>query len=107
MRLNVNGNSFETSPENTVVYTFIGAAGLLNHVFLITGEKDGSPSGGYVFESLREDNKLFRKLYQVAAREGYPAHLNMHEAPECDFNEYVRRSTRDLRRSSGVPEEWL
>lgn len=101
IELNFNdGDKFTARPDNATLFTFAGAAALYDHVFLIT---DTEPiQGMYVFTT----NSGYEGLKRTMLERGYPAHLNMLQAAECDVREWENHHLRDIREANGVPKGW-
>lgn len=92
------------SPENTVVYTFLGKTALgameinnpdVNHVYLKTGEDtEDTTKGMYIFEKFHPD--LYAMISDYAIRNAFPQLLNMRHVPECDLRAWMNyRSASD------------
>ena len=99
-----DGSEFEATPDNTALFTFMGALACYDHVFIAMEEPENNRvQGSYVFIS----NKMFGPLVEHILEHDYPLHLNLRQVAECDEEAYARmihKEADDL--DAGVPEDW-
>jgi hypothetical protein len=98
------------SPENTVVYTFLGKTALgaleihnpdVNHVYIKTGDDtENTTKGMYIFEKFHPD--LYKTIADYAIRNCYPQLLNMRQIPECDLRSWMNH--KDIHDEQAIDE---
>lgn len=120
MILRFGEREFETSPENTTLYTFLGKTALhgvemensrFNHMFFVTGEEsEETVSGSYMFRT-EENAETWDTIAQFLADNAYPMILNRRDVPDCDVTAYmnmlenrIQADTDDL--GDFIPEGW-
>lgn len=102
IELNLNGERFEATRDNTTLFQFFGRLAIYNHIFLETGEDSQYPIGAYLFS----DHPAYPELEELIVAHEYPQHLALREVAECDIDAWERHNFGDLRESQGVPEGW-
>jgi len=88
IRLNMHGEEFEATPDNTSLYTFIGDLASRNHVFIetATSDKPNTTIGTYVFSV----HPTYQPLMKHLIENDYPVHMNLRAVAECDENAYQK-----------------
>jgi len=96
-----DGGVLDATRSNTRLYTFEGEGELegvpidndnFDHVFIQTGEDDGSVTGSYVFRVnpvTGESQDNFMEMLGYMAHHHYPMKLYERTVPECDKRAYL------------------
>lgn len=100
MRLKVNGERIDTSPENTVLFQYAGELSMYNFVYV-----DSDTSYARVFETSASGD-LYKKLAKEAIDGKYPTHQNLTGILEDDRKAYEQMALKDVARLNTVPIEW-
>jgi len=100
MRLKMNGEKIDTSPENTLLFTFAGDLAMYNYVYL-----DGEKSFAQVWEQ-STNGELYKKLAKEAIEGKYPTHQNLTVLLEDDRTAYEQMALKDVARLNAVPIGW-
>lgn len=116
--LNLGGNEFESRPDNTTLFTFLGKTALngiefdnsrLNHVFFQIGEEtEESMSGTYIFRTEQNAN-IWDTIATHIMTNDYPMVLNRRDVPECDWDAYNRMLDLQVGNEDipdTLPEDW-
>lgn len=119
LHLNLGGEDFESTPENTTLFTFLGTTALngaivnnaqFNHVFFQKGnEDDNTLVGSYMFRTINNEG-VFDTIMTHIASEDYPMVLNRRDVPECDitaYNNMVENVASQEHAEDFIPDEWL
>lgn len=107
MEININGENYEATPHNAILYRFIGHLAIYDHVFITKNEDNEElASGAYAFlKSIEPDGKS--QIQQFMVDNGYSCYLNLREISELDINAfddvYVKPALNDIDR---IPDEW-
>ena len=94
-----NGEEFETSPDNTELYRYVGNLAIMNHVYM---EIDDEISL-YVFAQ----SSAYPYLEELATMNRYPIHDNLQGATQSEvnaFNDHIDEMVKNI--PDEVPEEW-
>ena len=102
IELNLNGEKFEATRDNTTLFQFFGRLAIYNHIFLEMGREDDKPMGAYLFS----DHPVYPQLEELIVAYEFPQHLALREVGECDVDAWNRHNLSDLAEADGVPEEW-
>lgn len=105
MRLSLNGEPFEATPENTSLFSYTGRLAVYSHVFLVHNEtEDGQGvEASYVWNS----NPVYRELVAFMIEHEYPLHLNLTHIGESDVNNFEAEFFGDIGElDAGVPTSW-
>lgn len=100
MFLKVNGERFESTRDNTSLYTFLGQAAF-NHIFVVASEDP--PAGFYVWSH----QNGYDEMEDYMVTNDYPMHLNAQEVSHGDrqaYDEHIKEMCDDL---ESVPSEWV
>ena len=99
LMLNLGGNEFESRPDNTTLFTFMGKTALngieydnsrVNHIFFQTGnEDDQTMSGTYIFRT-EANAGIFDTILSHITTNDYPMVLNRRDVPQCDWDAFQR-----------------
>lgn len=101
--LNIGGEHFHMTRENTSLFRFAGELAIYDHVFFVTEEREnGAVAGTYLFRA----NEAFAKLRTFMEENLYPQHVNLQEVAQCDLDAWNSHYLKDLNDTSSVPEEW-
>lgn len=100
-RVDINEQTYDLRREDLTVYTFLGRAAVFNHVFS-TYQHEGQTKGAWTFAY----EELHGPLSRFAEENNSLMILNADTPSPRDVEVYVRKQTRDLRGTEGVPEEW-
>jgi hypothetical protein len=96
---------FNSTPENTTLFTHLGRLAMYDHIFLQTGSEDNDIIlGTYVFNT----HSSFEGMADFMMDNHYPMILNKLEAADCDvqaFNRMIEQQAGDL--EQGVPDDWV
>ena len=118
LMLNLGVNEFESRPDNTTLFTFLGKTALngiefdnsrVNHIFFQTGsEDDQTMSGTYIFRT-EANAGIFDTILSHITTNDYPMVLNRRDVPQCDWDAFQRMI--DQRAASEeipdtLPEGW-
>lgn len=106
MKLNLPNGTFEATPENSTLFTFVGHLASRSHVFLLTGEVNNDVmTGSYIFEA----SGAFDSMHEFMIQNEYPMHLNLREIAQCDedaYNQYVDKVVTSAAVDDFVPSDW-
>lgn len=120
LRLTLGGQEFESTPDNTTLYTFLGKTAIqgiefensrLNHIFLQTGdETEDTITGSYVFRTDQNAN-IWDTIATHIMTNDYPMVLNRRDVPACDWEAFNRMLEQKANEEAGdigdfVPEGW-
>src|SRR5690349_10111711 len=93
LHLDLGGEEFEATPENTSLFTFLGQTALnglmldnerFNHIFFYKEMTDrGNLSGSYMFRT-ENNGDTWDAIANYIATNDYPMSLNQREVPDCD-----------------------
>lgn len=105
MHLTMDGKEFDSTPDNTTLFTFAGGLAMYNHVFVATSrnEQENVQTGTYVF-SLHD---AYNTMRDYMLRHEYPAHINLRSVAQCDqdaFNRMMEQQAGEI--DGGIPDEW-
>ncbi|HET8708970.1 MAG TPA: hypothetical protein VFL85_01675 [Candidatus Saccharimonadales bacterium] len=86
MRLTIDGERFESTPDNTSLFQYIGASATRSHIFIETGEgnEDHTVRGSYIFSI----NPAYQQMLHFMAHHNFPMHVNLREVADCDERAY-------------------
>lgn len=103
IKITFNGDQeFETTPENTVLYTFLGKTALgniqienssINHIYVRLDEEQETNRGMYLFEQFHGD--VYKTIAEYVIEHQYPQLLNMRHVPECDLRAHMLHEERE------------
>lgn len=102
MFIKLEGEEFESTPDNTSLFRFIGNLAIYNHVYICLDAEEGK--GTYVFNQ----NPAYETFEEYMVANDYPIHDNLRDISDCDldaFEEMVKIYTDKI--PDSVPEEWL
>jgi hypothetical protein len=116
--LDKGGKEFESRPDNTTLFTFLGHTALnginfenarANHIFFQDGmEDEATMTGSYMFRT--EDNaNIWDTIATHIMTNDYPMILNRREVPACDWEAYSRMLDQSAAAETVedfFPEEW-
>ena len=99
LKITFNGDQeLEATPENTVLYTFLGRTALggflienssVNHIYIKTGEEtETTTQGMYLFQQFH--GEVYDMIAQYIQENNYTQILNMRQVPECDIRAYLK-----------------
>ena len=108
MRMKGADGEFDITPSNGILYRYIGANAVYDHVFMKTGEtEDGEREGHLIFmRGFLEDGSIAEVTAWMVNR-GYESHLNVMEPQEiikAVHAKVVERQTADI--PDTLPEGW-
>lgn len=98
-----NGSSYELTPENTTLYTFLGKTALetveiensvVNHVFVQTSPDEETASGMYFFKEFDQDR--YDTITRHMVEHSWPMLLNLRVVPECDLRVWKAKSDAEV-----------
>lgn len=92
-----NGEHLEATRDNARLYTFLGKAACMNHIYISTEN-----SGAYIFNFIDG----FDVLSTYMIENEYPMYLNQTEVPQCDINAYDRAIKNLSTDTDYLPEDW-
>lgn len=102
MRIKLNGEKIQTSPDNTVLFQFAGELSMYNFVYI-----DGEENFARVFETSKS-GELYKALAKEAIDGKYPTHQNLTGILEDDRKAYENLAVADVRNMPNfVPIEWM
>lgn len=81
----------EATAENTALYTHLGAAAMMNHVWV----KLDNEQGARIWEQIPPDNPFYEQLAPLVAGGGGELHLNIREPAQCDIDAFERSLFKD------------
>ena len=101
MRIKLNGEKINTSPDNTCLYQYTGELSMYNMVYI-----DGQENFARVFETSK-NGELYKALAKEAIEGKYPTHQNLTGVFEDDRKAYEELAVGDVRKMPNhVPIEW-
>ena len=100
MRIKLNGEKVDTSPDNTILFQFAGDLAMYNFVYI-----DGEESYAKVWEQ-SSNGDLYKRLAKLAIDEKYPVHQNLRALLEEDRVDYEAMALKDIRKMDTVPIAW-
>lgn len=103
IELNLNGEKFEATRDNTTLFQFFGRLAIYNHIFLEMGEDEKAPFGAYIFS----DHPTYPDLEELIVAHEFPQHLALREVGQCDVDAWERHTFDDVRSADTFPAEWL
>ena len=106
--LKMNGEDFESTPDNTSLFNFIGELASRDHVFIQTGVGDlpHIMVGTYVFKP----HPVYERLAAHLVENGYPMHLNLRRIPQSDekaYNDMIDRAVEGQSAGDFIPDGWV
>lgn len=97
LKLTFNGDQeFESTPDNTTLYTFLGRTAIgslvienstINHVYVRFNKEDEPNRGMYLFEQFH--GEAYKTIAEYVMEHAYPQILNMRHVPECDIKAHM------------------
>lgn len=100
MRIKLNGEKINTSPDNTCLYQYTGELSMYNMVYI-----DGQENFARVFETSK-NGELYKALAKEAIEGKYPTHQNLTVLLEDDRTAYEQMAIKDVARLNAVPIAW-
>ena len=100
MRLKMNGEKVDTSPDNTVLFKYAGELSMYNFVYV-----NGVNSYVELWEQ-SEYKDLYTKLAKLAVDENYPKHTELQEVDPDVVNSFAEKALKDVAKLDAVPIEW-
>lgn len=100
LTLDLNGNRFECTRENTSLFTFLGELACYDHIFLVFDEENSEI--GYLFKNQEQ----WTDMAQFLSDNDFPMHLNLQEVAEVDQQAFEATFYADVRQSETFPQEW-
>ena len=88
----VNGENYELPRSKTSLYRHLGASAL-DHMFLVHSEDDKFISGTRFFREIFQEDD-FETASNYMLKNGFEAHLNIHEPADDDMEAYIAFSNR-------------
>lgn len=96
----------EATPENASLFMFLGNLSSRNHVFISSDDPENPTMGRYVFDL---GGDWFDRVANYMLNNGYTAHVNLHEVPECDEDAYQNIIDQHVQQDQApdfIPDEW-
>ena len=98
-----NGHDIEATRDNTMLYTYLGAQAIYNHIFVVKDDEGAQAGGAYIFSDL----PVFGEIRDYMQRNDFTQYLNMRDVAECDKQAYERHIKKLCGNLDTVPEEWV
>jgi len=99
--LNINGEHFEATRDNTSLFRYFGHLAVYNHVFIVRDEESGECT--YIFNQ----HPTYPVFEEYMVKHKYETHDNLREVAECDldaFEDMVKQNLGDIQ--DYPPEDW-
>jgi hypothetical protein len=96
----IAGETVPVTRDNLTLYRYLGANAVYDHCYV---DRPDNKPGGYIW--VHYDH--FERFAKLAEEHQSELYLNITTTSEFDATNYFTDSTKDLRQTETIPEDWI